>query len=146
LSRLCIPRLEKCMGYSYGYFTREFVFKAAFGIRTQPLQKASCTPPSQLGLDNLPPISYRQHFIFLRSTSTISNMLSTKRKALDASLQRRVRARRESSGDVESVASDLPSDNIPGSDDEDNSDSGDSEEEVCPVRSYFRTPLTLISV
>jgi ribosomal RNA-processing protein 36 len=73
-------------------------------------------------------------------------MLSTKRKALDASLQRRVRARRESSGDVESVASDLPSDNIPGSDDEDNSDSGDSEEEVCPVRSYFRTPLTLISV
>ena len=29
------------MGYSYGYFTREFVFKAAFGIRTQPLQKAS---------------------------------------------------------------------------------------------------------
>jgi ribosomal RNA-processing protein 36 len=73
-------------------------------------------------------------------------MLSTKRKALDARLQRRVRARRESSEDVESVASDLPSDNIPGSDDEDNSDSGDSEEEVCPVCSYFRPPLTLISV
>jgi ribosomal RNA-processing protein 36 len=73
-------------------------------------------------------------------------MLSTKRKALDASLQRRVRARRESSEDVESVASDLPSDNVPASDDEGSSDSGDSEEEVCPIRSYFRPPLTLISV
>ena len=28
------------MGYSYGYFTRGFIFKAAFGICTQPLQNA----------------------------------------------------------------------------------------------------------
>ncbi len=73
-------------------------------------------------------------------------MLSTKRIAQDATLQRRVRARRESSEDVESVASNLPADSIPASDDEDTSDSRDSEEEVFPIRSYFRPPLTLILV
>jgi ribosomal RNA-processing protein 36 len=60
-------------------------------------------------------------------------MLSIKRKPLAVGLQRRVRARREASKDVES--SELPSDNgdNPASD-EDNSDPGESEEEVCTIR------------
>jgi hypothetical protein len=77
-----------------------------------------------------------------------TNMPSTKRKPLDADLQRRVRARQESSEDVESVASELPAEknDNPASDDEDISDSGESEEEVFTIRLPFRQSLTMISV
>lgn len=60
-------------------------------------------------------------------------MLSAKRKAPDAGLQRCVRARREASEDVEAVTVDFSSDRSDGSsvDGEDNSDSGEVEPEVC---------------
>lgn len=67
-------------------------------------------------------------------------MPATKRKALEASLQRRVKARRESSEDIASVAS-VPSsdsgDNLQ-SDHEVDSDSGESEEEVRTIRLSFK--------
>jgi hypothetical protein len=64
-------------------------------------------------------------------------MPATKRKALDGGLQRRVRVRRASNEDVESVAS-LPSlGSDPSSDDEGNSDSGESEVEVRTIHLSF---------
>ncbi len=59
-------------------------------------------------------------------------MPANKRKALEPSLQRRVKARRDSE-DIESITSvpSLDSDDNPTNDNEDDSDSRDSEEEVC---------------
>jgi len=69
-----------------------------------------------------------------------------KRKALDAGLQRRVRARREAIEEVES--SDSPSDNgdNPASDDEVNSDAEEFAEEVCTIRLPFELLLTVFPV
>jgi hypothetical protein len=71
-----------------------------------------------------------------------------KRKILDADFQRRVNARRESSEDVESVASEpsLHNGDIPSSDDEDNPNSQESEEEVFTKRVSFGPSLTMLSV
>jgi ribosomal RNA-processing protein 36 len=69
-----------------------------------------------------------------------------KRKALDAGLQRRVRARREAIEEVES--SDSPSDNgdNPVSDDKVNSDAEEFAEEVCIIRLLFELLLTMFPV
>jgi ribosomal RNA-processing protein 36 len=74
-------------------------------------------------------------------------MPSTKRKILDAGLQRRVKVRRESSEDVESAGLEPSLDNgdIPSSDDGD-SDFRESEGEVCTIRSSFGPSLTMFSV
>jgi ribosomal RNA-processing protein 36 len=65
-------------------------------------------------------------------------MSSTKRKALEAGLQRRVRAKRESSEELESLGSLPPlngddSDNEKGHESEENPD---DEDEVCILRPF----------
>jgi hypothetical protein len=59
-------------------------------------------------------------------------------------LQRRVRARRESSEDVEPVASEMSSDQVePSGEDEDISDSGESEAEVFTIRLPLESSLIM---
>lgn len=101
--------------------------------------KSDSTPPSILGLVYEPPVAIlsASYFILgnLQSTTqlTFTNMPSIKRKTLDAGLQRRVRARREASEDVDSTETASDKGGDPTSEGEDNSDSGESAEEVCRI-------------
>jgi ribosomal RNA-processing protein 36 len=73
-------------------------------------------------------------------------MSSIKRKSLDTGFQRRVRARREASEEVESSETSSGNGDNRSRHDENNSDSGEFSEEVCTIPLSFGASLTIITV
>jgi len=137
--------------YSCVHSLVEFLLRLRFGIYTEhtweSVYTAFCIRTSTYTLS----LSYRHLFLLLdqqlrNATQLFQKMSLIKRKALDAGLQRRVRARREAIEEVES--SDSPSDNgdNPASDDEVNSDAEEFAEEVCTIRLPFELLLTVFPV